>query len=54
MKLHLLQTGTVEIKRAQQVAKGSARRINVFLDTAYHRNDSRFCAHDTDNLFAVA
>lgn len=32
MKLHLLQIGTVEIKRAQQQGKGSARLLNIFLD----------------------
>lgn len=32
MNLHLLQTGTVEIKRAQKEGKGSARPVNIFLD----------------------
>lgn len=32
MNLYLLQTGTVEIKRAQKEGKGSARLLNIFLD----------------------
>lgn len=32
MNLHFLQTGTVEIKRAQKESKGSARLVNIFLD----------------------
>jgi glyoxylase-like metal-dependent hydrolase (beta-lactamase superfamily II) len=35
MTLHLLQTGTVEIKRAQKQGKGSARLLNVFLDNGW-------------------
>lgn len=35
MNLHLLQTGTVEIKRAQKEGKGSARLLNIFLDTEW-------------------
>ncbi len=35
MNLHLLQTGTVEIKRAQQQGKGGARLLNVLFDNEW-------------------
>lgn len=35
MPLHLLQTGAVEIKRAQKQGKGSARLLNIFLDNEW-------------------